>query len=133
MFRSLLPAAEPAEKPPDGIIEPVHRPLLERDDRVVGDGDLFRAHLGAALGDVAIAYPVQPPEVHCPVLGVQRMHLQGRKVHQEPGADEPLVEPVFAKHMADVLAQEALDALPELLHPVHVPLVHAPRPVRRVG
>ena len=35
-----------------------------------------------------------------------------------------------AQHVADVLAQEALDALPELLHAVDVLLVH---PVLAVG
>ena len=40
---------------------------------------------------------------------------------------------VLAKHVADVLAQEALDALAELLHAVDVALLHPPRTVRRVG
>ena len=39
---------------------------------------------------------------------------------------------VVAQHVADVLAQEALDALAELLHAVDVLLLHAPGPVRRV-
>ncbi len=40
---------------------------------------------------------------------------------------------VIAQHVADVLAQKALDALPEFLHAVDVLLLHAPRAVRRVG
>jgi hypothetical protein len=40
---------------------------------------------------------------------------------------------MVAQHVADVLAQEALDALAELLHPVHVRLRHPPGAVRRVG
>src|SRR5882724_2156577 len=49
----LLPGAEPAQQPHDGIEELVGHPLLERDDRVVRDVDVLGADLGAALGDVA--------------------------------------------------------------------------------
>src|SRR5688572_33454508 len=35
----------------------VHHALLERDDSVVGEVDVLRAHLAAALGDVAVAEP----------------------------------------------------------------------------
>src|SRR3954451_12305068 len=37
------------------IVLAVDYALLHRDDRVVGDVDVLRAHLGAALGDVAHA------------------------------------------------------------------------------
>ena len=67
-----------------------------------------------------------------PVLGVERVHLQRRDVHQKPRADELVVLVVLAQDVADVLAEEALDALPELLHPVDVRLIHPPGPVRRV-
>src|SRR2546425_235372 len=49
----LLLGAELTQQPHDGIEELVGHPLLERDDRVVGDVDVLRADLGAALGDVA--------------------------------------------------------------------------------
>ena len=67
-----------------------------------------------------------------PVLGVERMHLERRDVDQEARSDELLVQVMVAQDVADVLAQEALDALPELLHPVDVRLRHAPGAVRRV-
>ena len=54
-------------------------------------------------------------------------------MHQVPGADEFLVQVVIPEHVADVLAEEALDALPEFLDPVHVFLLHPPGAVRRVG
>jgi len=39
---------------------------------------------------------------------------------------------MVAEHVADVLAQEAFDALPELLHPFHIDLRNAPRAIRRI-
>jgi hypothetical protein len=51
---------------------------------------------------------------------------------EKPRADELLVLVVVAEDVADVLAQEALDALAELLHAVRVRLVHPPRAVRGV-
>ena len=42
-------------KPAERIVELIHHALLQRNDRVVGDLDFFRTHLGAALGDVAVA------------------------------------------------------------------------------
>jgi len=51
-----------------------------------------------------------------PVPGVQRMHFELGDPHQEARAGECLlVLLVIADHVADVLAQEALDALAELL------------------
>ena len=66
------------------------------------------------------------------VLGVERVHLEVGRVDEEPRADELLVLVVIAQHVADVLAQEALDALPELLDAVDVALRHPPRAVRRI-
>ena len=118
---------------PSGIEELVHHPLLERDDRVVGDGDVLGADLRAALGDVAEPDAVRPPEIGHAVLGVERVHLERRGVHEEARADELLVQLVVAQHVADVLAEEALDALPELLHALDVALVHAPGAVGGIG
>ena len=39
---------------------------------------------------------------------------------------------MIAQHVADVLAQEALNAFAELLHAVDIFLGHAPGPIRRV-
>src|SRR5262249_39195233 len=45
---------------------------------------------------------------------------------------ELVVHLVIAQHVAHVLAEEALDALAELLHPIDVALCHAPGAVGRV-
>ena len=72
-------------------------------------------------------------ELRHAVLGVERVHLERRAVDEEPRADELVVHVVVAQHVADVLAQEALDALAEFLHAVDVVLLHPPGAVRRVG
>src|SRR5438552_4338853 len=115
-----------------GVVEPVHHPFLERDDGVVGDGDPLRAHLRAALRDVAVADPVRVAERREPVLDVEGMHLQRGHVHEEARAYEALVQTMVPQHVTDVLAEEALDALAEFLDAVHVGLGHAPGPVGRV-
>ena len=89
--------------------------------------------LGAALGDVAVADAVRVLQVADAILGVERVHLERRGVDQEARADELVVHLVVAQHVADVLAQEALDALPEFLHAIDVRLRHPPGAVRRVG
>src|SRR4029453_3115664 len=50
--RRTLPAAD------QRIELEVDDPLLERDQRIVGDLDVLRADFGAALRDVAVAQPV---------------------------------------------------------------------------
>ncbi len=66
-------------------------------------------------------------------VGVERVHLQRGHVDEEPRADELVVLVVVAQHVADVLAQEALDALAEFLHAVDVFLLHPPGAVGCVG
>jgi hypothetical protein len=46
-------AADLADKHEQRIIIIIHNPLLERDDGVVGDVDIFWTNFGAALGDIA--------------------------------------------------------------------------------
>src|SRR5262245_28132618 len=129
----LLAAEQRREQPLQRIVEAVDDALLQRNDRVVGDRDVLGADDRAALRDVAEADAVRFLELGEAVLGVERVHLERGGVHEEARADELVVLLVFAQHVADVLAQEALDALPELLHPVDVLLLHAPRAVLRVG
>ena len=62
---------EHPEEPGDRIIELINHPFLERDDRVVGDLDVFRADHGAALGDVAVADALGLLEVGYAIDGVQ--------------------------------------------------------------
>ena len=123
----LLP--EPAER----IVEFIHHAFLQRNDGVVGDGDVLRADLGAAFGDVAEADALRLLQFRQPVFGVERVHFQRGGINQKARADEFLVLVVVAQHVADVLAEETFDALAEFLHAVHVLLLHAPGAVRRVG
>ncbi len=110
----------------------VYHPLLERNDRVVRDGDVLRTDLGAALGDVAIADPELFLERRHAIGHIQRMHLQRGGVDEVTRPDELVVLVMVAQHVTDVLAQEALDALPKLLHAIHVALVDSPCPVGRI-
>ena len=104
-------------EPHHRVVLAVHRALLQRDQRVVGDLDVLGAHLGAALGDVAEAQPVFVLRLlGTTVQRVQRMHVEFGLTHQIPRAGERLlVLFVITHHVAGVLAQEALDALAELL------------------
>ncbi|MDX1401652.1 MAG: hypothetical protein R3245_07010, partial [Kiloniellales bacterium] len=88
--RSGLLAADDPQQLRNRVVRTVHDPFLQRDDGVVGDRDGLGAHLGAALGDVAEADPLRLAQVVHPVLRVQRMHLQGCRVDQEPGPDEAI-------------------------------------------
>src|SRR5690606_29511791 len=111
---------EHPEEPGDRIEELVHHALLQRDDRIIGDGDVLRADLGAALGDVAEADAVFIADLGNTILGIERVHLEGGEVDEVAGAGELGVLAVLAQHVADILAEEALDALAELLHAVDV-------------
>src|SRR6266851_5897705 len=54
------------------------------------------------------------------------MHLQARHAHEEARAAESLLLLMVAQNVADVLAEEALDAFSELLDPVEISLEHLP-------
>ena len=130
------PAGDLAAQPDQRVVLAAGHPLLHRDQRVVGDLDVLRADLGAALGDVAVAEPEVVLGDVAPVGGVGRVHLQLGDPHQEPRPGERvLVLRVVADDVAGVLAQEALDALAELLRPLHVDLLHPElaQADRRVG
>ncbi len=61
------------------------------------------------------------------------MHLERGHVDEKPRPDELVVLVMVAQHVAHILAQEALDALPELLDAIDVGLGDAPRTVGRIG
>src|SRR6185503_19783151 len=123
----------------DRVVLAIDHALLQRDDAVVGDADVLGADLGAAPRDVAQARAELLADLGDAVVGVERVHLQaGQPDHEARAVERPgggaagagrlglergLV--AVAQDVADVLAQEALDALAELLHPVDVFLVHA--------
>src|SRR5580704_433782 len=54
------------------------------------------------------------------------MHFETGNANEETGSAELFLLGVVAEDVADVLAEEALDALAEFLHTVHVTLVHLP-------
>src|SRR5215468_1949585 len=85
----LVPAEDLATEPDQRVVPLVDDALLHRDDRVVGDLDVLRAHLGAALGDVAVPDALLlDRELLAVTLGVQRVHVQLGGPDEEPGAGE---------------------------------------------
>ncbi len=57
------------------VVELVNDALLERDDCVVGDPNIFRAHARAAFRDVAEADSMRIFQIFQAVFGVKRIHL----------------------------------------------------------
>src|SRR5690349_8858328 len=107
------------------VVLAVHDAFLHRDDRVVGDLDAFGTDLGAALGDVAHADPGGVLRELAPVVGVERVHVELGVPEEEAWAGESLlVLLVVTDDVAGVLAEEALDALAELLSALDVHLLH---------
>ena len=93
--------------------------------------DALRAHLAAALGDVAVAQAEVLLRGVPPVDDVERVHVQLGQPDEEPRPGEGrLVLLVVTDDVAGVLAEEALDALAELLRALDVDLLH---PVVAVG
>src|SRR5579875_1198595 len=121
----VLPAAPRAPQQAQRVIPLIGGPLLHRDDPIVGDLDPGRADLGAALGDVAQAQPLPLAQHRAPVPGIQRVHVQLGVPDEiaRSGVDGHVLL-VVPDHVADVLAQPALDALAELLAAVDVGLGH---------
>src|SRR5918993_1319696 len=112
------------------MVEAVDGPSLEGDDGILGARDVLRAPLRATARDVAVADAVALLQVLQPVTRVERMHFEGRVVEKKPRSDESLVQMMVTQDVADVLAQEAFDALPELLHAIDVRLRHPPGAIR---
>src|SRR5581483_2581653 len=128
--RGLLVPFEAPRDRADGVEVRVVHALLERDDRVVGDVDVLRAHLLAALRDVAVADSGGALQEWAAVEDVLRVHLEARDAHHEARPVVLLLQVVVAQDVADVLAEEALDALAKLEHAVDVLLLYAPRLAR---
>ena len=92
------------QQPAERIVKFIHHAFLQRNDRVIGDGDVFGADLGAALGDVAEADALRLLQFRQAVFRVERMHLQRGSVYEEARADEFVVLVMVAQNVADVLA-----------------------------
>ena len=115
-----------AEQFPKWIIIPVSYSFLERNDRIVCDSDVFGANSGATLCDIAETDPLMSLEIVYPVFNVQGMHLQRRGVNHMSRTCEFVVKRMFPQYMADILTKKTLDAFPELLDPVNIPLIDPP-------
>src|SRR5262245_4617931 len=123
--RRLGLAAELPQEPDDGI-EIVGHALLHRNDAVVGDVDVLGTDLRAALGDVAEPDAGVPAHDLRAVDGVLRVHVQAGRLDEEAWPREGALQLlVVADDVADVLAEETLDALVELLDAIDVLLPHA--------
>src|SRR6185437_2411321 len=111
----------------------VHYAFFQRNDGIIRDPDAFRAHVCAALRDIAVTDAVVAAKVVQAVLSIEGMHFERRGVDEKARPDKLIVERMLAQDMAYVLAKITLDALPKLLDPVYVLLRHAPRSIGCVG
>src|SRR5262249_18606112 len=108
------------------VEELVDDTFLEGNNRIVSNGNVFRANLGATLCDIAQANAELLSKIFAPVAYIERMHLERCRVDQEPGADEFLMHAVIAQYVANILAEIAFDALTKFLHSFDVVRCNAP-------
>lgn len=118
----LFAAENFAEEPPHGVEETVGNALFQGNYGVVRDVNLLRADLRAAFGDVAPADPGGVLHKFRAVGAVVGVHLQPGQPDKKAGAGKFGFLFVLPQNVANVLAQKALNALAEFLHPVHVVL-----------
>ena len=111
----------------------VNNTLFERNNSIIRDGNVLRAHLCTAFCDVAVADAEQVFEILSAAFGVERMHLERGGVNKKTRADKLVMLFVIAEDMANVLTKKTLNALAKFLHAVDVGLLHSPRAVRGVG
>src|SRR6476620_9827403 len=114
---SALAQADLRAEPDERVVVAADDSLLHRDDRVVGDFDVLGADLRTALRDVA--HPdalLVAGEVRTVLARVERVHLELGGPDEEARPREGLLVVLVVAHdVARVLAEEALDALAELL------------------
>src|SRR5439155_141343 len=122
---SLLPR-QFSQEPTHGIVEIIYNSLFERNDCIVGDVYIFGANLGAAFSYVAVADTELLFQQLGSIQTVKRMHFKPRHAHKESRSAELFLLVVIAQHVANVLAQEALDALAKFLDAIHLALIHLP-------
>src|SRR5215208_122552 len=123
----MLSPSDLAHQPFGRVVVLVCDALLEGDDGVVGDVDVDRADLCAALGDVAEPEAVVLLEVGQPVGLVHRVHLQPLVSDEEAWSCELGVFVVGPQDVADVLAHKALYALLRFVEALDILLVHGER------
>src|SRR6185369_16295901 len=104
----------------------VYDAFLKWNDSVIRNCNTFRTNFCTTFRYVAIAYAKEIFQFLGPILGVERMHFERGRVNQKPRSDEFLMLIMITKHVANVLAEVALDTLSEFLHAVYVFLLHSP-------
>src|SRR4030095_1463305 len=107
---------QPPPEPTKRIVKFIHYTFLERDDSVVGDLNAFRTHFCAALRDVAVTDSLCGSQFVHPILSIKRMHFERGDINQISWPNELFMHAMVAQHVADILAQEALDAFPKFLN-----------------
>src|SRR5664279_3958191 len=80
---SALATSDLRAEPGDRIVLPVDDSLLQRDERIVGDLDVFGADLRAALGDIAQPEAVVVLRDLLAIEGVERVHVQFGGAHEK--------------------------------------------------
>lgn len=121
----LVAASDFVPHPHHWIVVTIDDPFLQRNDAVICDVDVFWADLGAASGDIAHTGAKLLFDLWDTVGAVERMHLETGEPDHEARAYKLIFLLVVTQHMADVLAQIALDALAKLLDAIDVRLFHA--------
>src|SRR5207244_12202070 len=97
---------------------------LQWNNAVVRDLNAFRANLRATFRDVAVADSLRVSQFFNAIFRIERMHLQCADVDEETWSDEFLMHLVVAQHVAHVLTENTLDALPELLPALDIIPLH---------
>ena len=110
--------------PGNGVVKGTGHALLQRNNGIVSDVDVFGTDLRTAFGDVAQANAEGILELAQAVCCIEGMHGQGSDAHHEAWSGK-VVAPMVTQHMTDVLAQEAFNALVELLQTIDIILLHA--------
>src|SRR5262249_20309516 len=105
--------------------------FLEWNNRIIRYRDVFGANLRTTLRNITVADSLCGFQIQRPVLSIQGVHFESRGVNKKPGADK-FLHMVVSQNVADILAQEALDALSEFLDAIDIGLRHPPASIGRV-
>src|SRR5690349_12376247 len=109
----LLDEAKLADEPEEGIVITVYHTLFQRDNRVIGNVDFFRADFRTALGDVTHLNARFFLQERNTVGLIHRVHFKASNTNHETWAKEVGFLIMVTQNMADVLAQETFDTLTE--------------------
>src|SRR5579872_7001223 len=112
--------------PNQRIVIPIHNALLQRNNRVVRNVNLFGTDFRAAFRDVAVSKPKLFFQQRHAIAIVERMHFQSRDANEKSRPAKLRLLIVVAQNVANVLAQETLDALPKFLNAIRIFLIKLP-------